>query len=114
MALVLLRLHVMDLLLVIAAQVQGGVGLLQRKCFPLALSPLGASPWSWKLLPKKTKMITILSALRLRHHWASLTVTSDTVERDANLLLEIAHQPVVPHQQSSQLHQQKQLLAQLK
>jgi hypothetical protein len=39
MALVLLRLLVMDLLLAIAARVQGGVGLLQRTCFPLAQSP---------------------------------------------------------------------------
>ncbi len=52
MALVLLILPVMGLLLAIVAQVQGGVGLLQRTCFPLAQSPFGASLWSGKLFSK--------------------------------------------------------------
>ena len=55
MALVLLRLPVMDLLLVTAAQVQDGADLLQRKCFELAQSPFGTSLRSGQLLPNETK-----------------------------------------------------------
>jgi hypothetical protein len=66
MALVLLRLRVMDLLLAIAARAQGGVGLHQRKCFPLQRLAL-----SWKTTSqeneKQSKFFQLSSSILIEH-----------------------------------------------